>query len=135
MKPVSIAHAKLRNTELTGELLVTSVVYDDGRIIQQIGLDSDFKETKGPDLNVVGTCKDCNNPIYDYQEWNYSKKDNWKADLRQPVVIKIDIDYFQRRQLIDNRGDESAGAELSISRNILAAILRRIRKLFQPVPV
>lgn len=69
------------------EILVTSIVYDDGRVIEQFGTKADWIETKEPheEVLVIGPCKDCGQPIYEDEDWEYDKKQEHLPENKRTI--------------------------------------------------
>lgn len=76
------------------DLVVTAIAYDDGRVIQQNGDGRDWVQIKDPDNNtgIVGKCKDCGEPVYEDDLYNFSKKENWVAHAAEEDCVKKKVD-------------------------------------------
>ncbi len=71
---------------VSGEaILVITQGYSDGRIIQQWGVGTDWIQIKNPDTfrRMVGTCRSCDKPIYEDDEWNFSVKEGWVEHMME----------------------------------------------------
>jgi len=69
-----------KNTEIVESgglrVCITTLFYDDGRVIRQFGVKADWVQVKDPDkfVHEVGICTKCGRMIYGDEEWEYPKK-------------------------------------------------------------
>ena len=91
MKVVNGTSLIIRNKNI--EILVTTLFYEDGRVIEKLG-DGDWIEIKEADktIGVVGKCKDCGEPVYEDQIYNYSTNERWVSHSAEEDCVKKGIE-------------------------------------------
>lgn len=99
-KTTGISHALLPHPNPGGGfIIITAIVYEDGRVIEQVGSGQDWTQIKDPDYTAkeVGKCKDCGEMVYDDDEYLYSM-DGAKPNEYKWVKHELEEDCIKKEK-------------------------------------
>ena len=71
-----ILEEKLPPPKCSRQILVRTIYYDNGVVVEQFGRGNDWVQIKNADLETqeVGKCRDCGEMIYEHDEYEFSKQ-------------------------------------------------------------